>query len=169
VWGGWVVLFVQVPFPEEELGPVGGVAPVGVARPVAVAIRADAPGPHAPGPGAPRQRRGEWWPPDSKSEWKVAKVVSKGVHIGWGAECGCHTDAAHISDLKCKKQLTMGKSLSGEEARLRLMAWLIAGIAIPSDDGRHRHVFETKPRDLHLPSEADMVAAATAHWEAVVG
>lgn len=119
-------------------------------------------------PAPKRSRRSSVWPPGSRSSpWSIAEVMSKGQHIGWGASCRCHRNAADVAagkSTECKKQLPFA-GLSSEETRLRVMAWLVAGSAIGDDDdgGRSAHL-KIKPRELPLLSEADYVAQALAVW-----
>ena len=63
-----------------------------------------------------------------------------GPQTGWGVACGAHSDAANPST-KCKKNLTFGKTLSSDEALLRIKMWAVLGCRIANDDpiGRTRH------------------------------
>ena len=142
------------------------------------------PPPSRPAPAIPIQRvgrdvadgrarpgdRSDVWPPQSeKSTWRIARIVLKGeLHVGWGATCRCHVDPD--KDLVCKKQLLIGKhdTLTLDECRLRMMAWLMEGTQISSSSlfPRKEHVFDIKPRELLLQNEADLERAAIAHWDA---
>lgn len=140
------------------------VVPVAV-PPVAAAAAADPP--VALVAAAPRERRGEHWPTDvDNTTWKVAAVFQKAVHTGWGAECGCHHSDDDVAEIKCKKMLMMGKTMSSDECKRRVQGWLLEGATIDTDDagGRKNHVFGVNPRNLPLYSSEDLEAFARAHW-----
>jgi len=64
--------------------------------------------------------------------WQIAKVRAHGVHIGWGAVCGMHpdTNAARIAagePLECKKQITMGATMTSVQCRHHIKYWIKRG------------------------------------------
>ena len=61
-----------------------------------------------------------------KPGFQIAPIYSEGVHTGWRAFCGRHTDAAGRA-LPCRKTVNNGSGLSDSECVLRLKRWLVAG------------------------------------------
>ncbi|CAK0894137.1 unnamed protein product [Prorocentrum cordatum] len=123
---------------------------------------AAAPAPAPPPP--PRVQQGEKWPLQSTSSpWKIARIASRGVHVGWGATCKGHSNAEDTSKQVCKKAF---HSTAGD-AQLRMMAWLVEGIDIPADSavGRSLHL-NVNPRDFAAAAldENEMVSRALARW-----
>lgn len=102
---------------------------------------------------AKRGERGASWGP-----YSLATVVSKGIHIGWGASCGLHHNAEN-PDTECKRQLSHGKRapMSDLECRSRLKAWLLMGKDIPPGPySREQHML-ILPREIEpVPDEADL-------------
>ena len=81
------------------------------------------------------------------------KTPAGKVQIGWGANCGCHTNAGDVvGSTPCQKQVHYGKAgpgqLSDAECRRMAKCWLILGRGIAGDDveGRTRHVHRVKVR-----------------------
>jgi type IV secretory pathway VirB10-like protein len=128
-----------------------------------------APPPPPPQPeGPPRINRGEPWGP-----FQLAKVKRHGIHIGWGATCSRHTNAADINRLDCKKQTTFGKDLSSDEVLRNLKRWLIRGYDIPVDGefSRKSHI-AIGVRDIQPVVHADedlwqslLLRAGPGPWE----
>ena len=122
----------------------------------------------AGGDAGPRHRRGEHWPPGAEtSEWKVARVFSRkfNVFIGWGAECKLHFNEGE-PDTMCKKQLTYGRGdMPDDEAKRRILGWLVAGSHIDFDDPacRTKHL-KLDPRKAPLFSEPVLEERARAFW-----
>ena len=98
-------------------------------------------------------------------EWRgyqIAEVHNEGVHIGWGATCGMHSDVG--GHLTCKKQITMGKgpsALSSDTCMRLMKQWLTEGhkIAVDDPEGRRRHVLDEKPREYFPMTDAELEAA----------
>jgi hypothetical protein len=89
---------------------------------------------------APRNRREEQWGP-----FKIAKVVSGEIQIGWGASCNKHTNEG--DGASCKRQLRYrGRAsepvLDDTECVRQLKRWLLAGMQINPilSDSRSQHV-----------------------------
>ncbi|CAE7386793.1 unnamed protein product [Symbiodinium sp. CCMP2592] len=61
-----------------------------------------------------------------KPAFQIAPIYSEGVHTGWRAFCGRHTDATGRA-LPCQKTVNNGSGLSDGECVLRLKRWLVAG------------------------------------------
>ena len=61
--------------------------------------------------------------------------------------------------------MAIAGGLSSDETRLRVMAWLLAGIEIPRDaaQGRREHL-RVNPRCLPLRSEQEFVDLALVAW-----
>ncbi len=109
---------------------------------------------------APRQARSVPWGP-AAFKWTIAEVWDnkKNKVLGWGAQCGCHTDVDDVNNTICKKQLRMCDIMPPQEARTRIKLWLLAGCDIdrnlPHGRLEHRAV---NPRELVLeddPEEED--------------
>jgi hypothetical protein len=77
----------------------------------------------------------------------LSRIVSRGVHVGWGANCNMHKNVVS-NHLTCKVSLLWG-GLSEESVLKGLTAWLLLGMTIPCDDpmGRTRHA-ALRPRML---------------------
>lgn len=87
---------------------------------------------------------------------------------GWGATCTMHhNDHERGQGLQrtCKKQVGINAQTSADTARLRVMAWLLAGTQIPSDSahGRSEHL-KTNAHALALEDEAEMERKARLIW-----
>eukprot|EP00974_Lingulodinium_polyedra_P050304 4836505-Lingulodinium_polyedra.AAC.1 len=68
--------------------------------------------------GSDRPVRSMAWGP-----FTVAPIVQAGEELcGWGAVCGKHRNDGDGEKVQCKIQVTMGKSLSADECRLRVKA-----------------------------------------------
>jgi hypothetical protein len=65
----------------------------------------------------------------------------------------------------CKKQFTTPKNMSSDEARLRILCWLVEGLKIPEhkSKGRELHL-KINPRTLCLQTEVALVTVAEAAW-----
>jgi hypothetical protein len=97
---------------------------------------------------APAVPRAEDWGP-----FKVARVFSRGVPIGWGATCGRHTNVGDANC--CKKQIQYGAKdpLTDEQCVAKLKRWLISGFDIPTEG--------LASRKEHLNIEIRRLAAET--------
>ena len=114
----------------------------------------------------PRTARSQHWgcPP-----WSVAKIYrnigERQQHVGWGATCGCHSDHqdARSQQLICKKALFASATVSLDDARCLVKAWLLRGLTISrhAPAGRTEHV-AVNARSLTYESEAALDAAAMA-------
>ena len=99
--------------------------------------------------------------------WSLSPIMSKGVHVAWGASCNCHSNMWETKKrTACKKWVTIGNDGS-DAARMRCKVWLMRGLKILADDtiGRHRHVWDHPTNSLSVDefgSEADMDQAAAA-------
>ncbi len=80
--------------------------------------------------------------------------------------CGVHTNADDAPKTQCKRQLFFGdvNTMSAEECRCRLKAWLLRGLDVNASDpvGREKHM-QVMPRLISpLPSEEELDRAAAA-------
>ncbi len=111
-----------------------------------------------PPPAGDDHARGEVFPPGSAtSPWRIARIAPKNVFSGWGARCRCHVDVGKVAE--CKKSL----HINSDEARRRVMKWLLVGAAIDPNDGnaKAQHL-AINPRSFPLPieSEEELIAQA---------
>lgn len=75
--------------------------------------------------------------------FEIAATVTNGTeHIGWGATCGIHPDEKvdRKKPLVCKRQITMGQSLSSDACIHRLKWWLFEGMEKHDIVSRKDHV-----------------------------
>eukprot|EP00974_Lingulodinium_polyedra_P028976 2793060-Lingulodinium_polyedra.AAC.1 len=142
----------------------GNAEPVGLG-PLGEAAAA-APAALPPPPGLAIQRRGVAWPPGSpRTPWRIAGVFSNGIQVGWGATCNEHTNASEIAEglqRVCKKQLVTSRGLTSEQAKRRIMHWLVLGCeTIPpgAAQGRAEHL-ALNPRALDDVPEDELVRRA---------
>jgi hypothetical protein len=111
----------------------------------------------APPRGARQTRSVPWGP------WTIAPVHSNGSQIGWGAQCGFHTNE-HEPNVECKRQLTYGKSspLSDAECRCRVKQWLLDGWGIPQGDFARKAHMKPALRSYPPAVESDLDKQAAA-------
>ena len=99
--------------------------------------------------------------------WTISEIRPRGVHTGWGANCGQHFCS---QGLRCKKNIqarrVAGAIVEGglDEARLLCKQWLLLGAAIPAaqPEGRRGHVLGIGRADIPLRPEADLDREAAA-------
>ena len=165
----------ETPGPAEEGGDeAAGAAEVGGDE---AAAAAEEGGDEAAGAGGVEDDRparelvGDQWPAASATTpWSIAPIRKKGVQIGWGATCACHTNAAEVAagkKLECKKQLHKSKDMTFEQCRLLVLQWLVRGhtdIEVGDAEGRTKHVRAMQVRKFAPMSEEELTAAALAIW-----
>ena len=105
------------------------------------------------GPRAPKESRIEAFGPFS-----VSKIFVKGVHRGWGGNCGRHWDSN--SSLGCKKSFTSPDPACFDECHRLAKAWLLMGLDIEAFNGRLSHVHAIKRNQIALMTHAELDEAA---------
>ncbi|CAK0851007.1 unnamed protein product [Prorocentrum cordatum] len=99
--------------------------------------------------------------------FKMARVYSDDVQIGFGCACGKHTMMpGHKPKTPCKKQMTFGKEGFSEDFCIRkLKAWAVRGLSIPFNEmlARAQHVDPDIRNDIdpgtHEQLERELEAA----------
>ena len=96
--------------------------------------------------------------------WSVSPIISKGVHVAWGATCNCNSNSWEKKKTPCKKWVPIGDD-GPDAARMRCKVWLMRGLEIKQNDeiGRHRHLWENSTNSLSVDefgSEAEIDRAA---------
>ena len=91
--------------------------------------------------------------------FSLSKIVSKGVHVGWGANCGRHWDAR--SALACKRQLRCLGGVTEEkldECNRLCKQWLLLGLDVPPSGtgGKRAHLKDIRREDIEPRDHASL-------------